>query len=350
MKPASAVVTVTLNPAIDQTLSIPGFAAGRVNRVAESRSHAGGKGVNVACFLADLGLEVVATGFLGSKNPELFEETFTRKGITDRFVRIDGATRVGLKIVDPENRETTDINFPGLAPKPEEIDELRSRIAVLAEPGGWFVLSGSVPPGVPDDIYADLIDSIHDQGGRVVLDTSGRPLRHAVRRGPEVTKPNLDELNELVGHAQETPEAMWISAALLIENGLHRVVVSMGGDGALFVDPGRALLARPPEVTVRSTVGAGDAMVAGIVFAMIQDLPLEEVARTATASGAYAVTRVGAGIEDLDAWRGLAEQVRIEPLELHDGENRSDHGLSDGSGSHADGGRGVEEDRRGDGA
>lgn len=345
-----AVVTVTLNPAIDQTLSIPGFAAGRVNRVAGRRSHAGGKGVNVACFLADLGIEVLATGFLGTKNPELFEETFARKGIADGFVRIEGATRTGLKVVDPETQETTDINFPGLAPKPEDIDELRDRIAALAEPGRFFVLSGSVPSGVPDDLYARLIDSIHDQGGRVVLDTSGRPLREAVRRGPEVIKPNVDELNELVGHPQETPEAVWISAGLLIEMGLRRVVVSMGGDGALFVDPGRALLARPPHVPVRSTVGAGDAMVGGIVFAMIRDLPLEEVARTATASGAYAVTRVGAGIEDLDAWRELAGQVRIEPLELHDGEPRSDHGLSDGSGSYADGGPGVEEDRRGDGA
>lgn len=350
MSPAPAVVTVTLNPAIDQTLKIPGFAAGKVNRVAQTRFHAGGKGVNVACFLADLGIEVVATGFLGASNPELFEETFRRKGIVDRFLRLDGATRTGIKIVDPETRQTTDINFSGLTPKQEEIDQLLEQVSGLAEPDRFFVLSGSVPPGVPDDIYATMIDAIHGQGGRVVLDTSGRPLRHAVRRGPAVVKPNVHELDELAGQTHETPEAVRISAGLLIEGGVRRVVVSMGGDGALFVDPGRALLARPPRVEVRSTVGAGDAMVAGIVAAMIQDLPLEEVARRAIASGAYAVTRVGAGIEDLDAWRELTGQVEIEPLELPHGENRCDHGLSDGSGAHADGGRGIEKNRRGDGA
>ncbi len=147
----TSVVTVTLNPAIDQTLSIPGFAAGRVNRVAESRSHAGGKGVNVACFLADLGvepgIEVIATGFLGTENEEIFAETFAQKGITDRFVRLPGSTRVGIKIVD--GAETTDINFPGLTPTEEDLEKLFQAMAGLAEPGRWFVLSGSVPAGVP---------------------------------------------------------------------------------------------------------------------------------------------------------------------------------------------------------
>jgi 1-phosphofructokinase family hexose kinase len=320
MKPAPAVVTVTLNPAIDQTLTIPGFAAGRVNRVAQTRFHAGGKGVNVACVLADLGVEVVATGFLGASNPELFEETFRRKGITDRFLRLDGATRVGIKVVDPETQQTTDIDFSGLVPQQEEIDRLVAQVSELAEPGRWFVLSGSVPPGAPEDIYATLIDAVHSRGGRVVLDTSGRPLREALRQGPEVIKPNVDELSELFGRALETPEAVRDSAALLIERGVRRVVVSMGGAGAVFVDPERALLARPPRVEVRSTVGAGDAMVGGIVAAMLQDLPLEEVARRATAGGAYAVTRVGAGIEDLDALRELIGQVEIEPLELAAGQ------------------------------
>ena len=308
----SPVVTVTLNPAIDQTLSIPGFAAGRVNRVAGSRSNAGGKGVNVACFLADLGLDVIATGFLGAKNPELFEEGFARKGIADRFVRIEGATRTGIKIVDAQ--ETTDINFPGLTPQQEDIDELLSRIAALVSPGGWFVLSGSIPPGVPDNIYATMTYAIHNQGGHVLLDTSGRPLREALTSRPEVMKPNLDELSELTGRVLENPAAVRAAAASLL---LQRVVVSMGGEGAVFVDRERSLLARPPQVPVRSTVGAGDAMVGGIVYAMIHDLPLEDLARTATASGAYAVTRVGTGIENLAEFRALMEQVEIE--ELHHG-------------------------------
>lgn len=308
------VVTVTLNPAIDQTLSIPGFAAGRVNRVAESRSHAGGKGVNVAAFLADLGEDVTATGFLGAENPALFDAVFQRKKIVDRFVRIPGCTRVGIKIVDDATHQTTDINFPGLSPNREEIDELFRRIAALAERGGWFVLSGSVPAGAPDGIYAAMIELIHGAGGRVVLDTSGRPLREALASRPEVMKPNVDELSELAGRTLESPADVLAAAESLLAQGVQRVVVSMGGDGAVFADREGALLARPPRVAVRGTVGAGDAMVAGIVYAMLHDLPPADLARTATASGAYAVTRIGSGVDDLAEHRKLAEQVEIETL------------------------------------
>jgi 1-phosphofructokinase len=314
MTPLQPVVTVTLNPAIDQTLSIPGFAAGRVNRVAESRSDAGGKGVNVASFLADLGIDVIATGFLGAENAAPFETLFARKGIADRFVRIDGSTRVGIKIVDERTHETTDINFPGLSPRAEDVDELLVRIAALTVPGRWFVLSGSVPPGLPDNIYATLIEAIHKGGGHVVLDTSGPALREALAGVPEVIKPNVEELGELVGRPLDTPGAVRAAAESLLERGVGQVVVSMGGAGAVFLESGRALLARPPEVPVRSTVGAGDAMVSGIVYALIHGLPLEDVARTATASGAYAVTGIGAGIEDPAEHRKLMNEVKIEGL------------------------------------
>lgn len=314
----TSVVTITLNPAIDQTLSIPGFAVGQVNRVAENLSHAGGKGVNVACFLADLGIEVTATGFLGSENAGLFEAAFAQRNIADRFVHLPGSTRVGIKIVDGWTHETTDINFPGLAPEREDIDQLFKEVADLAEPGRWFVLSGSVPAGAPHGIYAGLIQLIHEKGGRVLLDTSGRPLRAALAKAPDVVKPNVDELSELMARTLGTPgqasTAVRAAAESLLERGIGRVVVSMGGDGAVFVEPGQALLARPPKVKVRSTVGAGDAMVAGIVYGMIQNSSLEDLARMATASGAYAVTRLGPGIEDRSALEKLMGEVEIEML------------------------------------
>jgi 1-phosphofructokinase len=306
------VVTVTLNPAIDQTLTVPGFAAGQVNRVTESRSDAGGKGVNVASFLSDLGVEVIATGFLGADNPAPFETLFQRKRIADRFVRIAGSTRIGIKIVD--DQRTTDINFPGLSPTAAEVDELLGRIVALAERGRWFVLSGGVPQGVPAGIYADLIQSIHGRGSYVALDTSGAPLREALASKPEIMKPNVEELSELVGRALDTPDAVRAAGESLLLRGVQRVAVSMGAAGAVFLEPGRALLARPPRVPVRSTVGAGDAMVAGMVHATLHARPLEDVARMATACGAYAVTRIGAGIEDRAEHRRLMSGVEIEEL------------------------------------
>lgn len=312
MPVAMPVVTVTLNPAIDQTLTIPGFAAGRVNRVIASRSDAGGKGVNVACVLADLGVETIATGFLGAENAAVFETFFTRKKIADRFVRIAGSTRVGIKVMDDRTQETTDINFPGLAPAPEDVAGLFERVAEMTEAGRWFVLSGSVPPGLPDDVYARLIEAIHDKGGRVVLDTSGPPLAAALASRPDVIKPNAEELGQLMGRPLDTSYSARAAALGLLKHGIRLAVVSMGGNGAVFVDRDHAFLALPPKVEVISTVGAGDAMVGGIVYGLIHDLPLEEVARLASGSGAYAVTRIGSGIEAPVEFRALTRRVEIE--------------------------------------
>jgi 1-phosphofructokinase len=309
------VVTVTLNPAIDQTLSIPGFAAGRVNRVAESRSHAGGKGVNVACFLADLGVDVVATGFLGTENAEIFEASFAQHGIADHFVRVPGHTRTGIKIMDDRAGETTDINFPGLTPTQENLSELFERVVDLADQSEWVVLSGSVPAGIPDGVYAEMIYQFSPVLGGVILDTSGGPLREAVASHPEFIKPNLEELGELVGRHLETIAEIRAAGRSLLTVETLLVVVSMGGDGALFIDHDRALLARPPRVAVRSTVGAGDAMVGGIVYGLVRSFTMSELARFAVASGAYAVTRIGPGVEDPDELRKLAEQVEIENLD-----------------------------------
>jgi 1-phosphofructokinase len=140
------VVTLTLNPAIDQTVTIPSFAAGAVNRVERVRQDPGGKGVNVASALADAGHRVAVTGFLGRDNAVPFETLFAAKGIDDHFVRIAGQTRVGIKIVDPLQQQTTDLNFPGQAPTAADCAELVARLAALDTP--WVVMAGSVPPGV----------------------------------------------------------------------------------------------------------------------------------------------------------------------------------------------------------
>ena len=307
MSDIAAVVTVTLNPAIDQTLHIPGFHLGQVNRVESSRVDAGGKGINVASVLADLGVPVTATGFLGEENPALFESHFRQKKISDRLVRIAGATRTGIKIVDAEAGETTDINFPGLTPSADDVERLMGALRLCAAPGRWFVLSGSLPPGLSPDLYSRLMAEIRSQGGRIVLDTSGEPLRQAIPHSPEIVKPNLSELEELAGHALQTPQAVVAAAASLVRNG----VVSMGAQGAIFASREAAVLARPPKVEVKSTVGAGDAMVAGLVYAQLKGLGLEATARLATAMGAASVTRFGAGV-DLEQLHGLEQQVQVE--------------------------------------
>jgi 1-phosphofructokinase len=313
MSATQPVVTVTLNPAIDQTVTVSGFVPGRLHRAAECRFQAGGKGVNVASVLADFGVEVIATGFLGGENPDPFESLFASKRIDDQFLRIEGSTRIGIKIVDSRTNVKTDINLPGLSPRPEEIEALLGRVAALAAPERWIVLSGSVPPGIPHSIYATMIDAIHAKGGRVVLDTSGPALRTGVASRPEVMKPNMDQLGELTGRVLTTPATIREAAESLLDRGVQLIAVTMGARGAVFVERGRAVLARPPQMQTRKTIGAGDAMVAAIVHARMQGLPLDDLARAATAAGAHAVTRTDVGM-DRDEHQKLKGQVEIETL------------------------------------
>ncbi len=287
------VVTLTLNPAIDQSVGIPGFAAGSVNRVLWEQSDPGGKGVNVASFLADLGHAGSVTGLLGRDNAGEFEQLFKRKGIADAFVRIPGKTRVNVKIIDEITQAITDLNFPGCAAHAADLVALDQQIASLLPTHDWFVLSGSTPAGVADDYYAHLIQRLNTAGKRVLLDSSGEPFKLGIAAAPWAIKPNIAELEELVGTPLSDTAAVIAAARGLLARGLGCVVVSMGGDGALFVTVDACLHAQPPEVAVKSTVGAGDAMVAGFIAGQLRGLSLADSARLATASAIGALTQLG---------------------------------------------------------
>ncbi len=308
------IATLSLNPAIDQTARVPNFTAGRVNRVEWEQSDAGGKGVNVASFLADAGLPVAATGLLGSANAEPFVELFVRKGIEDRCVRLPGRTRVNVKIVDAVLDQVTDINFPGLVPAPADLDRLMGAIDALCPDTDWFVLSGSLPAGVPTGIYADLVSRLKGLGKTVVLDASGESFAAAVDSGPAIVKPNIDELSELLGRPLGSQEDVLAAARTLVERGVGLVAVSMGAEGALFVERDAAVLAIPPAIAVKSTVGAGDAMVAGIVAGTLRGLDLAGRARLATAFSLGTLGEVGPNLPDPSVIDAFAARVQIRPL------------------------------------
>jgi len=236
------IVTVTLNPSIDRTVTIPNFTAGVVNRVETVRSNPGGKGVNVASSQADSGHRVAVTGFLGRENAASFEALFAQKKIGDHFIRIAGQTRVGIKVADPVLNQTTDINFPGPASSPFDLEALAAQIATLD--ADTFVLAGSLPPGVAPTIYRDLVSALRSRGKRVVLDASGEPLRLALEAKPHLFKPNTHEVGELLGETISSERAVIAAARKLIASGVEQVVVSMGRDGACFATAHEALFAR----------------------------------------------------------------------------------------------------------
>lgn len=303
------VVTITLNPAIDRTVTIPSFTAGAVNRVESVRSNPGGKGVNVSSALADNGHDVAVTGFLGRANAGAFEELFTQKKIADHFVRIAGQTRIGIKITDPVRGETTDINFPGPAPSEADVTMLLSQVAALE--AEWFVVAGSLPPGVDPGIYRDLVAQLRGRGSKVLLDASGESLPLALEARPSAIKPNIHEFEDYIGRALPNEKEVIAAARELVGRGIALVVVSMGKDGACFVTANEAVIAHPPEIEVKSTVGAGDAMVAGILSGQLQKLSLGECARLATAFSIDSLSRLESGLSSRSAIESAMQKVTL---------------------------------------
>lgn len=315
----SAIVTLTLNPAIDQTVVLQGLEPGTVHRASAVRSHAGGKGVNVACCLADWGLPVTATGLLGAVNAASFVQVMDAKGIADRFTRIPGETRTNLKLLDTRTGDTTDINLPGLAVTEADLHPVLATLDEVSSGEAWVVLAGSLPGALPPSTYADLTARLKARGARVLLDASGPPLAAALSAGasalPDAVKPNRHELEEWAGHGLPTFSDVHKAALALRGKVIPTVVVSLGEEGALFLTAEGALLASPPAIDVASTVGAGDALVAGLVAALRAGLGLEDTARLAMAFAAGKLTQAGANLPPRATVEALMRAVRTRMLD-----------------------------------
>lgn len=313
-------VTITLNPAIDQTVQLQQLCPGSVHRASGTSSNAGGKGINVAACLADWGMPTAALGVLGADNTALFTQLFEQRGIVDHCLRIPGRTRTNIKLVETISGETTDINLPGLTLGADAVDAVAARLAPLLSPDLPVVLSGSLPNEMPADSWARLQTQAVAAGARVLLDTSGEALVAALKAElmPYAIKPNRHELEAWTGSELHERDALLAAAQALLARGVTLVAVSMGTDGALFVSADGALLATPPRLAHGSSVGAGDAMVAGLAAAMLARHPdIETCARMSTA---FAMSRLESG----DARRltpsqviKLAAEVRIEHLYGH---------------------------------
>ncbi len=305
------IATVTLNPAIDQTVRVDNFRPGRVNRGQAIRFDASGKGVNVASFLADYGHDTAVTGYLGQANIDIFEQFFAAKSIDDCFVRIPGKTRINVKVVDEMNQQTTDINMPGQTPPQEAIDTLLGTIEQLANSCDWFVLSGSLPPHVPARIYGTIITQLKRQKKRIILDTSGEALREGIQADPTIVKPNIEELQHLLRRSLTSEAEIQQAAHQLLKEDIELVVVSMGRQGAMLVEQAKTIIVTPPAITVKKTFGAGDAMVAGLVAAQIQGLSLADCGRLATAFSMGAIAHLSYNLPPRDILWQYFHQVSV---------------------------------------
>lgn len=258
------IVTVTPNPSVDWTFDVGSLTRGQLHRASAAHAEASGKGVNVARALAANGVAATAVLPLGGPVAAEFEALLTAEGVDFAAVRISGAVRVNVSLAEPGGLATK-VNSPGPALSPGEAAELAARTLQAARPGDWVVGSGSLPPGVGADLYATICAGAHERGARFALDSSGAALAAGLAARPDVIKPNTDELAEVTGTVIETLGAAVDAARQLIAGGAAGVLVSAGPDGALLVTAGGAWHAEAAVPTVRSTVGAGDALLAGFI-------------------------------------------------------------------------------------
>ncbi|MBV4488048.1 1-phosphofructokinase [Pseudomonas sp. SWRI153] len=307
------ILTLTLNPALDLTVELTRLDAGQVNRSEEMHSHAAGKGVNVAQVLADLGHQLTVSGFLGEDNQQAFETLFAKRGFVDAFIRVPGETRSNIKVAEQDGR-ITDINGPGPVVDGAAQQALLDRLLQIAPGHDVVVVAGSLPRGVTAQWLRELIEKLNALGLKVALDSSGEALRAALQASPWLIKPNTEELADALGCDVVSPMAEAQAAARLHAQGIEHVVISHGADGVNWFSVGSALHATPPKVSVASTVGAGDSLLAGMLHGLLSAHTPEQTLRTATAIAAMAVTQIGFGINDAAHLAQLEQGVRVRPL------------------------------------
>lgn len=310
------IVTVTLNPALDKTIQIDNFRISEVNRVISVREDAGGKGINVSNLVNSLGGDTIATGAVAGPVGDFIEKQLTKLGTPHDFVHTEGNTRTNTKVVDITLKTYTDINEPGVPLSEEVLNQIEEKIFKYATEDGIVVFSGSIPKNVGKDIYGRWIEKVKAKGIKTILDADGELLQKGLEAGPYLIKPNVHELEMLYDKKFETMEEAILFAKGLLKYGIEIIALSMGGDGCAFITKDKTYFAKAIPVEVKSTVGAGDSMVAALAYAIQKNTPLEEAIKLAVAAATASITNEGTQMgtkEQIEFWR---DKVEFELLVL----------------------------------
>lgn len=302
------IVTVTLNPSLDRTLRVQGLRRGAVQRALDSSTDPGGKGVNVARALSAHGAEVLTVLPVGGPTGDTLVGQLAAAGVEFVAVPTAGRTRANVSVVEPDGT-TTKINEPGVALTSAELAAVTAAVIDRVRPGDWVVTAGSVAPGQDPEVYATIGRAVHDAGARWAVDTSGDALSASLLAGPDLVKPNREELGEVLGRDLLTFDEVLAACEDLVAGDVASVLCSLGADGALLVGPQGAWHGTGPQVQVENTVGAGDSLLAGHLYGVTTDgSPLAGL-RTGIAWATAAVATPGTGVPAPDRVR--PDDVRI---------------------------------------
>ena len=308
------IATVTLNPAFDLVGRLARIEIGEVNTVETLGLYPAGKGINVAKVLADLGAKLSVTGFLGEENQGDFVQAFAQNGVDDKFYRIAGKTRINVKITETE-ADVTDLNFLGFEISEQDWEAFTHQSQTWESQYDLVAVCGSLPRGVTPEQFAAWLESLHQQGLKVVLDSSNAALTAGLTAHPWLVKPNRRELEVWAGRSLHTLEEVIEAAEQLRSHGIENVIISMGEKGSVWLNSEGVLQAQPPRCeNVVSTVGAGDSMVAGLIYGFSQGWSKEKTLSFASATSALAVSQSNVGISDKQALEQILAQVKLTNL------------------------------------
>ena len=312
------IVTVTLNAALDRTLTVPNFQRGQRHRASQGLMLAGGKGINIARALKLLGVPVVATGLVGGRTGTRIVEELTGEAILNDFVRIEDESRTSTAVVDPTAPTYTEINEWGPAVRPEELEMLFEKLKYLARGADAVVFAGSLPRDVDDGFYAEAIRELNRRGLQTVLDSEGQPLRLGVQAEPFLVSPNQGEAEGLVGQEFNDDDDFMLGLGAIAELGARNVLITQeSGCFALLREEREVhrFRARSPQVELVSGVGSGDVLLAAYLAARLDGKGYEEALRIAVATGTASTLEVGAGrFEPREVGR-LVNAVEVRELE-----------------------------------
>lgn len=305
------ITTITMNPALDKTIRTDGLIYGEVNRVGNFREDLGGKGLNVGRVLNGFGVPTMNLAFIGEENRHKVIEYIKKDAMAFDYVSVPGHTRTNIKVVEMAKNMTTDINEEGITINREDYAKMMAKLEGLSRNSSFIVMSGSLAPGIPETAYGN-ITRLYKKNSKMVVDASGEVLKATLGGQPFMIKPNLHELGSAVGREIEDEEEAIIAAKELIEQyGITYIIVSMGEHGAILVTTSEVYKADALPVTVVSTVGAGDAMLAGFIFALTRKKTLEECLAFGTACSALTIAVDGYPILNIDEVYEKARQVKV---------------------------------------
>lgn len=308
------IYSITLNPCLDRNIYIPEVKLGGVNRIAREVKFSGGKGIDASKVLTKLGAKNINLGFKGGFEGRELEGMLINKGLELDFIPISQDTRTNIIIHDIALGTETTFNARGPRIRPDEITALMEKIRNLDHKPSYFILSGSLPPGVTSEVYKEIIRIGRKKGAVVAFDSSGEALKTGLESAPNIIKPNLSEFQELVGEDLVSMEDIIHKGRSVLEMGVEILLVSLGKEGMLMVTRDEVFLAVPPPIKVQSCVGAGDSSLAGFVFNHSRGESLDNCLKGGVAAGTATCSCMGPSICRKEDYYSMLSKVKLVKL------------------------------------